>query len=283
MHKLPPPLPDVLLDDGFVRTDDFAELKAACSVTFAAMSITSEEAVAIELETRGQSSTNSWFRYRAGRITASNFRAAIRTQTANPDNLARSLIKRICYPGSYKFTSAATDWGCSHESVAVSAYRTIAMDSHSDFSLIPSPGLQINPRFPHLGASPDALVECSCHGMGIMEVKCPYCKRTSSVDDAADDPHSTSTNVLMVLSASSRRTNTITRCKRNCSSPAEHTVTLLSSRGLAICWCNNTTLYYVLFSALTNCHYHVLIQMVTTDYFSYIAKPLNNYAVVLVL
>ena len=188
-HKLPPPLPDVLLDDGFVRKDDFAELKAACSVTFAAMSITSEETVAIELETRGQSSTNSWFRYRAGRITASNFRAAIRTQTANPNNLARSLIKRICYPGSYKFTLAATNWGCSHESAAVSAYRTITMDSHRDFSLVPSPGVHINPRFPHLGASPDALAECSCHGMGILEVKCPHCRRTSLVDDAADDPH----------------------------------------------------------------------------------------------
>ena len=34
-------------------------------------------------------------------------------------------------------------------------------------------GLHINARFPALGASLDALVNCDCHGMGVLEIKCP--------------------------------------------------------------------------------------------------------------
>ena len=30
---------------------------------------------------------------------------------------------------------------------------------------------------PYLGASPDGLVECSCCGKGVLEVKCPFCHK----------------------------------------------------------------------------------------------------------
>ena len=187
-RKLPSPLPDTFLDENFVQANDFCALKTKCAATFASMSITSEEATAIELETRGQSSTNTWFQHRAGRITASNFKAAVRTQTVHPDHLSASLIKRICYPASHKFSSAATSWGCNHESDALAAYTVIAKSSHTSFTLRESPGLHINPRYPHLGASPDGVVHCECHGNGIVEVKCPYCKRNDTIEDAADDP-----------------------------------------------------------------------------------------------
>ena len=38
-------------------------------------------------------------------------------------------------------------------------------------------GLFINPQFPILGASPDGIVECECCGVGVLEIKCPYCVR----------------------------------------------------------------------------------------------------------
>ena len=187
-NKLPSPLPDAFLDENFVQLNDFSALKAKCSATFASMSITSQAATAIELETRGQSSKNMWFQHRAGHITASNVKAAVRTQIVHPDNLSSSLIKRICYPASHKFTTAATSWGCSHESEALSAYTRIARNAHTAFTMRECPGLHINPRYPHLGASPDAVVQCECHGDGIVEVKCPYCKRGNTIDEAADDP-----------------------------------------------------------------------------------------------
>ena len=64
-----------------------------------------EQAVKLETETRGQSSKKSWFLHRAGRITASNFKSVVVT---NPCMPSQSLIKRICYPEAFKFTTAAT-------------------------------------------------------------------------------------------------------------------------------------------------------------------------------
>ena len=45
-------------------------------------------------------------------------------------------------------------------------------------------GLQINPSFPHLGASPDGIVQCECCGNGVLEIKCPYNAREHSISDA---------------------------------------------------------------------------------------------------
>ena len=109
-RKLLSHLPNTFLDENFVQANDFCALKTKCAATFAFMSITWEEATAIELETRSQPSTTTWFYHRAGSTTASNFSSAIRTQTVHPDHLSASLIKRICYPSSHKFSSAATSW-----------------------------------------------------------------------------------------------------------------------------------------------------------------------------
>jgi len=36
----------------------------------------------------------------------------------------------------------------------------------------------INPHYPHLGASPDTLIKCTCCvGEGIVEIKCPFSGR----------------------------------------------------------------------------------------------------------
>ena len=59
----------------------------------------------IEEETREQASSQVWFQQRAGRVTASNFKAATRTSPTEP---SRSLVTKICYPEAVKFTSEAT-------------------------------------------------------------------------------------------------------------------------------------------------------------------------------
>ena len=66
------------------------------------LQITSQEVDNVEMETRGQSSKRSWFIYRAGRVTASVIKSAARTNHAMP---SESLIKRICYPEAFKFSS----------------------------------------------------------------------------------------------------------------------------------------------------------------------------------
>ena len=44
---------------------------------------------------------------------------------------------------------------------------------HSDFK-ISEVGLVLHLLYPFLGATPDGLVSCSCHGDGTLEIKCPY-------------------------------------------------------------------------------------------------------------
>ena len=48
---------------------------------------------------------------------------------------------------------------------------------------MPKSGLVINCNYPHLGASPDAIISCDCCREGCLEVKCPYCIRNSKIDD----------------------------------------------------------------------------------------------------
>ena len=41
----------------------------------------------------------------------------------DPPLPAQSLIKSVCYPESYKFSSRATGWGCEHEKFARHIFR----------------------------------------------------------------------------------------------------------------------------------------------------------------
>ena len=50
--------------------------------------------------------------------------------------------------------------------------------------MITDSGLVINPKFPHLGASPDGLIACDCCGLGCLEIKCPYCSKDSLPESA---------------------------------------------------------------------------------------------------
>ena len=55
--------------------------------------------------TRGQVGHKLWFWHCEGRVTASVFRAAVHT---NPCMPSQSLIKKICYPQAFKFTTEST-------------------------------------------------------------------------------------------------------------------------------------------------------------------------------
>ena len=165
------------------------ELRTKCAGV--QIAITAEDADLIERSTRKQAKSKSWFRYRAGRITASNMKAACRT---NPDSPSKSLINSICYPESVSFSTKATTWGCEHENVAREKYHSFNTENHHKFRLDPS-GLHIHPSYPHLGATPDGLVSCDCCGQGVLEIKCPY-----SVKDATKHDCLTHTSVGLTLS-----------------------------------------------------------------------------------
>lgn len=137
--------------------------------------------VAVEEAIRSQSLTRLWYTYRAGRITASRMKQACHTDTALP---SQSLIKYICYPEAYQFTTKATLWGCTHELEAREHYANLRKKSHQNISVVIS-GFVINLKWPHFGASPDGIVKCECCGKGVLKVKCPYCDHDKSIEDIA--------------------------------------------------------------------------------------------------
>ena len=145
------------------------------------LSVTQEQSKCVEQATKTQSSNKLWFRFRSGRVTASKMKRICRS---NPDQPSQSLVKAVCYPEAASFTVAATQWGCKHEEVARAKYVEQMQASHHNFQMELS-GFVINPDFPHIGATPDGMVSCDCCGSGIVEIKCPYCARDSTVNEYA--------------------------------------------------------------------------------------------------
>ena len=125
----------------------------------------------IEKDTINQARGNSFYRHRAGRIGASRSRAANHTDPSQP---SQSLIKAICYPNVFRFSTAATRHGCDHEEPAILKYEEQMKMRHRNFK-ISKCGTIISKEYPFLHAAPDFLCSCDCCGLGCGEVKCPYC------------------------------------------------------------------------------------------------------------
>ena len=145
--------------------------------------VSADESRNLEECTQLQSKCKLWGSHRAGRVTASNFKAIIKTKVEDP---SRSLLKRLCYPETCTFFSTATSWGCEHESEGIDSFLAYFTMDHNDVDCKPS-GLVVNPKYPFLGASPDGYVTCSCHGKSLIEVKCPYRCHDKSLEAAVND------------------------------------------------------------------------------------------------
>ena len=177
----PPPL-KALKDTKYMEME-YHNLLTECKLVSESIDITAESADSIEKATRDQSNSNLWFKYQAGRITASRMKAVCHTNAGKP---AQSLIKGICYPEAFSFKSKATIWGCQHEQKARNFYFKTCNSQHESFSVKDS-GLVINSEWPFIGASPDGIINCSCHGKGVLEIKCPFCHQESTIQSAAMD------------------------------------------------------------------------------------------------
>lgn len=175
-----PPVLQDLYDETLLGADR-DKIVAKSEQIFQSISVSELEAKNVEEATRGQHQSSDWYRYRAGRITASRFRAAA---VASVDSPPRSLIMSLCYPESYKFKSPATSWGIRHEDVAREEYTRKHLPHHTQFR-VTTCGLVLNSDWPHLGASPDGYICCECCGLGVLEIKCPYSLREKSIEVSA--------------------------------------------------------------------------------------------------
>ena len=149
LSKFPLPLP-LLHKPEYIEIGypDLLKLCESQDVT-----VTDEMALCVEKESRLQSGSNLWFRYRAGRITAARMKAVCHTDHTNP---SQSLVKSICYPESFRFASKQTTWGCKHEKAALNQFTKATREKHVEFAVRNS-DLVNNPLWPFIGASPDGM------------------------------------------------------------------------------------------------------------------------------
>ena len=82
---------------------NYSELLKVCETCD--VSVSQQQAKAVELNTKSQSKSPLWSSMRTGRITASRFKAVSHTSPASP---SISLIMSICHPEISRFKTAAT-------------------------------------------------------------------------------------------------------------------------------------------------------------------------------
>ena len=180
VRPLPPTIPSLYQPVYKELTND--DLQAKCQEVFNELEMTEDEAAYLAEATKLQSKSLIWFEHRRAWITASKFHTVCHTSITTP---SRSLVQQILTVGG-NVTSAAIVWGIQNEKVAVQEFKQKVSPSHTSFEL-KFTGLHVNPKFPHLGASPDGLVSCECCGEGLLEIKCPYSIRHTS-PTSADTP-----------------------------------------------------------------------------------------------
>ena len=131
-----------------------------------------EQAAIVEVSkmTIGQRNNPAWHLVRKGRLTASNFGCVLKAKRATP-----SLVKRLL--GKYNLSGVkAIEWGVNNEGEAVSAFtRQNGLQVVETGIWLDSCGV--------IGASPDGLVG-NDH---VLEMKCPFTQRNSSIDEALKD------------------------------------------------------------------------------------------------
>lgn len=151
-------------------------------VWMARLQVTPEDAARIVAYNQG---TREWLDSRVGRITSSNFGAAV---GLNKFTSPRALLKQMLW-GEFK-GNVATRWGSEHEDVAREEYMALkraelpfqfgdADDCVVDIQ-VEECGLVINPERAWMGNSPDGIItlvrQSGATERGLLEIKCPYKK-----------------------------------------------------------------------------------------------------------
>ena len=131
----------------------------------------------IEKSTRGQSSNENWMKHRMYRITASNFYSTV-VNTVEPSSRLNSMFYE-------SFTSAATTHGKDFEGHIRGLYISLLKENGVNADVAEA-GLKLSSAFPYLGASLNGIVKYQAKTWGL-EIKCPFSKFGSSLQDALTD------------------------------------------------------------------------------------------------
>ena len=133
--------------------------------------ISDSDRTEIEKLTIEQNESNMWHKARYCHITASRCHEVMtRMKTLEKDKTqnAENLLKRLLY--SKNICTSAMEKGRKWEDDAFNKYKVVMeREQHKNLSVLKS-GLVISENV-MLGASPDGLISCECHGQGVLEIK----------------------------------------------------------------------------------------------------------------
>ena len=139
------------------------------------LQLSEEEISTISEATVDQASSQAWHDQRKARITASSFHAVktmVKSIYLGKGSDTSKLVKKIIGLTPVVNT-ASVKHGISMEPHAKRSYRRIMQKTHKHIQIRDS-GLVLCGSDPYIGASPDLIVTCKCHGKGLCEIKCPY-------------------------------------------------------------------------------------------------------------
>ena len=163
---------------------------------------TKEDVDLIQTMNVGQRNNPLWMDARQWRVTSSNFGKVYNRNFKQ--SYPPSLIKTIL--GDYgKFHTAALQWGCDHESEAIELYT---MYREND---VKECGVFLSKEYPYLATSFDGIVHLIDEDFCVIEVKCPYKHRDSTIQDACYDKAFVYTLMKMVCSTLSKHMIIITK------------------------------------------------------------------------
>lgn len=130
----------------------------------------------IEELTRKQSASPDWTKMRKGMITASTVKRVVsKVEKLKIDQTTESsaLVKLLAGYSAPPPNMPALKYGREMESHAKTCYTKVMRQFGHTSLTVRDSGLFVLAEHPYLGASPDGIVDCSCCGSGLLEVKCP--------------------------------------------------------------------------------------------------------------
>ena len=77
--------------------------------------------------------------------------------------------------------TAAIQWGCDHETDAICSY------ARKTQMAVRECGIFLSSSFPYLATSPDGIISLDDTSFGLVEVKCPFKHRKSTIEEACSD------------------------------------------------------------------------------------------------
>ena len=83
------------------------------------------------------------------------------------------LVADLIYQDNNLDHIEAIKWGHDHEEEDAKAFYALEATKHLDFKVEPA-GLFVDKTRAYIGASPDKIMKCTCHGKSVVEIKCSY-------------------------------------------------------------------------------------------------------------